>query len=78
MAKFQNAIGAIITTKVVLDSTIPKWTQVLEGKKEVMWQLLSRAFILPRGTKDKVKHYAQKMLGETFCRWKSDLNTKCV
>ena len=43
-----------------------------------MWQLLSRTFILPRGTQDKVKHYAKKMLGESFRRWKSELNTKYV
>jgi hypothetical protein len=38
--------------------------KVPEGKKEAMWQLLSITFILLRGTKDKVKHHAQKMLGE--------------
>jgi hypothetical protein len=78
IAKFRNDIGAIIRTKVVSDPTIPKWTQVPEGEKEVMWQLLSKTFILPRGTKDEVKHYAWKMLGETFRWWKSDLNTKYV
>jgi hypothetical protein len=77
-AKFRNAIGSIIKTKIVLDPTIPGWLTVLEGKKEAMWQLLSKTFILPRETKDKVKHYARKMLGESFRRWKSDLNTKYV
>ena len=68
VAKFRNVIGAIIRTKVVVDPTIEKWTLVPEGKKETMWQLLSRTFIFPRGTRDKVKHYARKMLGETFRR----------
>ena len=78
VAKFCNAIGAIIRTKVVVDPTIEKWTLVPEGKKETMWQLLSRTFVFPRGTRDKVKHYARKMLGETFCRWKSELNVRYV
>jgi hypothetical protein len=39
---------------------------------------LSKTFILHRGTHEQVKHYAKKMLGETFRRWKSDLNTKYV
>jgi hypothetical protein len=77
VAKFCNAIGAIIRTKVVLDLTIPS-SLVLVGKKEAMWQLLSRTFVLLRGTREKVKHYAMKMLGETFCRWKSELNTRYV
>jgi len=77
-AKFWNAIGCIIRTKMVLDPMISDWPTVAEGRKEAMWQLLSRTFILPRGTQDKVKHYAKKMLGETFRRWKSELNTKYV
>jgi len=75
--KFWNSISAIIKTKVVLDPLILNWTQIPEGKK-VIGQLLSRTLILPRGTKEKVKHYARKMLGETFCWWKSHLNTKHV
>jgi hypothetical protein len=63
-AKFRNTIDSIIRTKMVLDLTIPDWLTVPEGKKEAMWQLLSKTFILPRGTKDKVKHYASKMVGE--------------
>ena len=47
VAKFRNAIGSIIRIKVVLDPTIPNWMLVPEGKKEAMWQLLSRTFILP-------------------------------
>jgi hypothetical protein len=61
---------------MVLDPTILDWLMILEGKKEAMWQLLSKTFILLRGPKDKVKHYAIKMLGESFRRWKSDLNAK--
>ena len=63
---------------MVLDPMIPDWPTVPEGTKEAMWQLLSRTFISPRGTQDKVKHYAKKMLGESFRRWKSELNTKYV
>jgi hypothetical protein len=47
-AKFQNAIGSIIRTKMVLDPAITDWTKVPEGRKEMMWQLLSQTFILPR------------------------------
>jgi len=75
VAKFRNAVGAIIRPKLVLDPMIPNWTLVPDGKKKMTWQLLSRTFILPRGTKVQVKHYALKMLGETFCQWKSQLNT---
>jgi hypothetical protein len=78
VAKFRNAIGAIIRTMMVLDPTIPSWLLVPEGTKEAMWQLLSRTFILPRGNREQVRHYALKMLGETFRRWKSELNTRYV
>ena len=63
---------------MVLDPTIPDWPTVPEGRKEAMWQLLSQTFILPRETQDRVRHYANKMLGESFRRWKSELNTKYV
>ena len=43
-----------------------------------MWQLLSRTSIVPRGTREQVNHYALKMLGEVFHRWKSELNTRYV
>ena len=66
IAKFRNAIDAIIRTKMVLDPTIPSWPLVPEGRKEAMWQLLSRTFILPRGTREQIRRYALKMLGETF------------
>ena len=41
-----------------------------------MWQLLRQTFILSRGTQDRVRNYARKMLGESFRWWKSELNTK--
>jgi hypothetical protein len=63
---------------MVLDPTIPDWLTVPEGKKEAKWTLLSKTFILPRGTQERVKNYAKQMLGENFRRWKSDLNTKYV
>jgi len=78
VAKFWNAIGAIIRTKMVLDPTIPSWPLVPEGRKEAMWQLLSRTFILSRATREQVRRYALKMLGETFRRWKRELNTRYV
>ena len=77
-AKFRNTIGAIIRTNMVLDPTIPNWTLVPAGKKEAMWQLLSTTFALPRGTTNKVKYYATKMLGESFRLGKSQLNTQYV
>ena len=63
---------------MVLDPTIANWALVPAGKKEAMWQLLSGTFVLPRGTTEKVKYYATKMLGEAFRRWKSRLNTEYV
>ena len=59
---------------MVLHPTIPNLLTVSKGRKEAMWQLLSKIFILPRRTQDKAKHYAKKMLGESLCRWKSELN----
>jgi hypothetical protein len=44
-AKFRNAIGSIIRTKMVSDPTIPDWLTVPEGKKEAMWEMLSKTFI---------------------------------
>ena len=49
---------------MVLDPTIPDWPTVPEGRKKAMWQML--------------RHYARKMLGESFRRWKSEPNTKYV
>ena len=63
---------------MVLDPTIPDWPIVPKGRKEAMWQMLRQTFILPRGTQDRVRHYARKMLGESFRWWKSELNTKYV
>ena len=40
--------------------------------------IVEQNFILPRGTREQVRHYALKMLGETFRRWKSELNTRYV
>ena len=39
---------------------------------------MRRTFILPKGTREQVKYYALKLLGETLCRWKSKLNTRYV
>jgi hypothetical protein len=63
---------------MVLDPTIPNWPLVPEGRKEAMWQLLNRTFILPRGSREQVKHYALNMLGETYLQWKSELNTRYI
>ena len=63
---------------MILDPTIANWVLVPAGKKEAMWQLLSGTFVLPRGTTEKVKYYATKMLGEAFRRWKSHLITEYV
>jgi hypothetical protein len=37
----------MIRIKIVLDPTIPDWLTVPEGKKEAMWALLRKIFILP-------------------------------
>jgi hypothetical protein len=33
---------------------------VPKGNKEAMWKLLSKIFILPQVTKERVNHYAKK------------------
>jgi hypothetical protein len=46
-ATYQKAIGSIIRTKMVLDPMIPDWLKFPEGKKEAMWAVLRKIFILP-------------------------------
>ena len=40
--------------------------------------IIEHHFCSAKGSTDKVKYYAMKMLGESFCRWKSHLNTQYV
>ena len=40
--------------------------------------IVEQNIIVPRGTREQVKHFVLKMLGETFRRWKSELNTRYV
>ena len=48
------------------------------GEKRDNVAILEQNFCFPQGTRDKVKYYARKMLGETFRRWKSELNVRYV
>nr|TKW40884.1 hypothetical protein SEVIR_1G276000v2 [Setaria viridis] len=43
-----------------------------------MWKLLKETFILHRSEelRKRVKHYARKQLGESFRRWRGELNDK--
>jgi len=48
------------------------------GQERSNVAVLSGTFVLPRGTTEKVKYYAMKMLGEAFRWWKSHLNTEYI
>ena len=74
-AKFRNALGAVIRTKVPLDPTIQDWKKVPQGKKLEMWELIGKSFKFPKNT-DMEKVYKRTVLtlGECFRRWKCELN----
>ena len=55
----------------------PASYNLTHDEKKAMCESL-RGIRVPRETQDTVKHYAKKMLGESFHRWKSELNTKYV
>ena len=78
--KFRNAIGALIRTEYAVDPTILDWFQVPEGLKGEMWAKLKQTFLLPQSktTRENIRHYARKALGESFRRWKGELNRDFV
>ena len=63
-----------------MDPSIPDWFDVPEGVKTLMWVKLTTTFLMPQSetTRAKIRHYARKALGESFRRWKGDLNRDFV
>ena len=74
--KFRNAVGALVRDK--LNLAIPNWKDVLENKKNELWdRQLKLNFRFPEGKHELVKN-AFRMMGDSFQRWRSELNTKYI
>ena len=74
--RFRNAIGALVRDK--LNPAIPNWKEVLENKKDELWdRQLKLNFRFPEGKHELVKN-AFRMMGESFRRWRSELNKKYI
>jgi hypothetical protein len=74
--RFRNAIGALVRDK--LNPAISNWKEVSENKKEELWdKQLKLNFRFPEGKHELVKN-AFKIMGESFRRWRSELNKKYI
>jgi hypothetical protein len=68
-------IGALVRDK--LNPAIHSWKEVPEKKKGELWDNeLKLNFIYPEGKQELVKHNAFKIIGESFRRWRLELNTQ--
>jgi hypothetical protein len=62
-----------------LNLAIPNWKDYLEEKKTELWdEHLVKNFMFPEGTYELVKHRAFQMMGQSFRRWRTELNTKFI
>ena len=74
--RFRNAIRALVRDK--LNPTIPNWKEVPKNKKDELWdRQLKLNFRFPEGKHELVKN-ALRMMGESFRRWRSELNKRCI
>ena len=74
--KFHNAIRALVRDK--LNPAIPNWKEVPENKKNKLWdRQLKLNFRFLEGKHELVKN-AFRIMGESFRRWRSELNTKYI
>jgi hypothetical protein len=75
--RFCNAIGALVRDK--LNPAIPNSKEVPEKKKLELWdKKLKLNFRFPEGKQELVKQNAFKIMGESFRRWRSELNKKYI
>ena len=62
-----------------MNPTIPNWKEVLENIKNALWDRhLKVNFRFSEGKHELVKKNAIRMMGESFRRWRSELNTKYI
>lgn len=61
-----------------MDPSIPDWRQVPNETKEFLWTELKKVFQYPRGTKEEAKEHALKQFGQSYRRWRWELNTNFV
>ena len=74
--RFCNAIRALVRDK--LNPAIPNWKVVPENKKNELWdRQLKLNFRFLEGKHELVKNVF-RMMGESFRRWRSELNTKYI
>ena len=74
--RFRNAIGALVRDK--LNPAIPNWKEVPEKKNDELWdRQLKLNFRFPEDKHELVKN-AFRMMGESFRRWRSELNKKYI
>ena len=74
--RFHNAIGTLVRDK--LNPAISNWKEVPEKKKDELWdKQLKLNFRFPEGKHELVKN-AFKIMGESFRRWRSELNKKYI
>ena len=61
-----------------MNPAIPNWKEVPENKKNELWDRQLRVnFRFPEGKHELIKN-AFRMMGESFRRWRSELNKKYI
>ncbi|KAJ1262042.1 hypothetical protein BS78_09G076900 [Paspalum vaginatum] len=75
-AKCCNVVGVIARTW--MEPTRPDWRKVSDARKDLLWGELKKVFHYPHGSKEKVKSYALKQLGQAYHQWKTYLTNKYV
>jgi hypothetical protein len=75
-AKFHNHIGFVVRDK--LNPAIRGWNLVPMRQKVDLWEKLKQNFRFPEGTHELVQENAFKIMGQSFRRWRSDLNKNFI
>ena len=78
-SKFRNAIGALVRDK--LNPSIRNWHDYPEDIKDDLWKnrlLVNFNFRIPAEKLPLVRRRAMKMMGESFRRWRNELNTEYI
>ena len=75
--RFHNEIGALVRDQ--LNPAIPNWKEVPDNTKNALWdRQLKHNFRFLEGKHELVKLHAFKIMGESFRRWRTELNKKYV
>ncbi|KAL6843005.1 hypothetical protein ACP4OV_027318 [Aristida adscensionis] len=75
-AKLRNAIGAVVRDE--LHPAYKHWNHVPVGTKDSLWAKIQKHFKFPAGSEELVKHRVLKAMGESYRRWRSNLNVEYV